>query len=99
MGRGPRDFLARGFASAEIEDQLARCKDVAARLVRSPWGRWHIKRIASARLACGTLDGERVDVVVGRSRRGYRAQGVAATLKPPAAWRCSRRSVGSAACY
>jgi hypothetical protein len=66
-------FLARGFAPAEIEAQLAHCRDMAARLVRSRWGCWHIKRLASALLACGTLDGERIDIVVGRSRRGFKS--------------------------
>src|SRR5262249_34680741 len=71
--RMARSFLARGFAPIDIEAGLARCQDVAAQLVRSPCGRKCIKRIASALLACETLNGERVDIVVGRSQRGFKS--------------------------
>jgi hypothetical protein len=71
--RMARGYLAQRLVPDQVETQLAHCRDMAARLVRSRWGRWHIKRIASALLACGTLDGERVDIVVGRSQRGFKS--------------------------
>jgi hypothetical protein len=64
--RMAREYLSRRFATYEIETQIAHCQDTAARMARSPWGQWHITRIADALLQHGSLSGDEVGNIVGQ---------------------------------
>ncbi len=56
-----RRYLARSIVNPlQAAAELARYRDAAARLVRSPWGRQRITVIADALLRHGTLGGEAV---------------------------------------
>jgi len=55
-------FLEAAKKHPEIEADCIYVDATALRLVRSPWGRGHIKRIVSALLASGPLDSDRIDI-------------------------------------
>ncbi len=55
-----RDYLAREFAPLRAAAEIARYRDAAQRLVRSPWAQDRIRLIADALLRQGTLNGEEI---------------------------------------
>jgi hypothetical protein len=55
-----RRELARQFGPLHVGFQLARYRDAAERLVRSPWGATRIAQVSRALLARGTLSGEEI---------------------------------------
>jgi hypothetical protein len=57
------DFLMRHLFYAppdKVEPWLRHARGVAGRLVRSPWGKWHINVIADALLRRGMLTGDEI---------------------------------------
>jgi hypothetical protein len=55
-----RDYLARQLEPLQAAAELARCRDSAQRLVRSPWAQQRIAVVADALLRLGTLSGEEI---------------------------------------
>jgi hypothetical protein len=56
-----REYLARCVANPlQAAAELARYRDAAQRLVRSPWARHRIRLLADALLRQGTLSGEQI---------------------------------------
>ena len=55
-----RDYLARQLNPLRIGAELARYRDAAQRLVRSPWALHRIRLLADALLRHGTLSGEEI---------------------------------------
>ena len=55
-----RRHLARRFGPFENGAEIARVRDAAERLVRTPWGEQRIRLVAVALLQRGTLTGEQI---------------------------------------
>ena len=53
-----REYLARQYDALQIGFQLNRLRDAADRLVRTPWARGRLERIAAALLDRGMLTSE-----------------------------------------
>ena len=53
-------IFARHFDPLRAAAELARCRDLAQRLVRSVWAEQRIRVLADALLRCGTLSGEEI---------------------------------------
>jgi hypothetical protein len=62
--RTAREFLARSIPNPlRAAAELARCRDAAARLVRSAWAQRRIRVLADALLRCGTLNADEISSV------------------------------------
>jgi hypothetical protein len=58
-----RRYLARRFEPLRIEAEIARLRDAAERLVRTPWAQHRIELIAAALVQHGTLTGEEISAL------------------------------------
>ena len=62
--RMAREIVARSIPNPlQAAAELSRCRDAAARLVRSTWAQQRIRLLADALLRCGTLSGEEIHQV------------------------------------
>ena len=81
-----REYLARCVANPlQAAAELARYRDAAQRLVRSPWAHHPIHLLADALLRQGTLSGEQIFELArhrGLSRRKPRIEGRASQASP-----------------
>jgi hypothetical protein len=68
--RMAREHLSSGAIAnpLQVTIELARCRDAAARLVRSAWAQQRIRLLADALLRCGTLSGEEIHPDIVRQR-------------------------------
>jgi hypothetical protein len=58
-----RQHLARRFEPLRIAAEIARLRDAAERLVRTPWAQQRIEMIADALVRHGTLTGEEISAL------------------------------------
>jgi hypothetical protein len=59
-----RTYLSRRFDALRIGAEIARLRDAADRLVRTPWVQDRIQLIAAALLHHGTLTGDEIGVMI-----------------------------------
>jgi hypothetical protein len=59
-----RHYLARRFDPLQIGAEIARLRDAAHRLVRTPWAQQRIPLIAEALLRHGTIAGDEIGVMI-----------------------------------
>jgi hypothetical protein len=71
-----RAYLARQLDPLQVGTALARFRDAAQRLIRSPWAQQRIRLLADALLRHGTLSAEQIVLAVGGTQTRPRVDGL-----------------------